>query len=220
MKPSTESQVTLQAGPEGAFACWSVAGWHVGTSTVTGTSPEELLRHTKSLVAESLKTSGVGEKAVAHATWRLVIAGGFYAMAGRPKGRWTRDLATAAAGDLESVCPVSLDDLHATSIPISEVAAWVCALPKKTVEEWISAASTMGISLDGVWTHAGALVDGLLEQGIPRAESLWWQDGRTRVDIAAAATGNSPSIEMPHPCLCVEGGYGGLFGDSSTRVAE
>ena len=182
MMNSRKLQVTLQIGTENAFACWST-GEQFGTSIVSGSSPEELLRNAKTSV-KNLLLKSVPEKVIGCASWRLVIAGGFYAMAGRPKGRWTRELAIAAAADLESVCPVRLDDLHVNAIPLNDTAAWICALPKETLNQWLSAAEAQKISLEGIWTHAGALVDNLLEQGCP-IESLSWQDGQTRVVITA-----------------------------------
>ena len=193
MMNSRQLQVTLQIGMENAFVCWSM-GEQSGTSIVNGSSPDELLRNAKTSV-KNLLLKAVSEKVINRASWRLVIAGGFYAMAGRPKGRWTRELAIAAAADLEPVCPVRLDDLHVSAIPLNDTASWVCAVPKETLDQWLSAVENQKISLEGIWTHAGALVDGLFERGIGvppmshdkgcSTEPLSWQDGQTRVVITA-----------------------------------
>ena len=190
-------QVTLQVGTENAFICW-LMGEQLGTAIVNGSSPDELLRNAKTSV-KNLTQNARSDPALRGASWRLVIPGGFYAMAGRPKGRWTRDLAIAAAADLEPACPVKLDDLHVNAIPLNDTSSWVCALPNETLNQWLSAAENQKISLEGIWTHAGALVDGLLEQGGEGGEEggLSWQDGQTCVVIEEGAPHGNAVVGAP-----------------------
>jgi hypothetical protein len=112
---------------------------------------------------------------------RIVVRGGFYAPAPRPQGLWSEELASAAATDLERVCPVPFDLLQTAAIPIDEENAWVCGLQEEIIVQWEQAASRCDVRLEGLWTASAALMDFVLEQEqLGRERELFWQDGHVR----------------------------------------
>jgi hypothetical protein len=135
------------------------------------------------------------QRAVKAAIWRLVVAGGFYALAARPLGRWSVELTAAAASELEPVCPAPFDELATAAIPVSETKAWVCGYPTAVMDAWMSAATKMGLGVAGFWSPAGALIDSLVERAPMAAAAAggYWQDGRVRLELTTASRANQPS---------------------------
>ncbi len=112
------------------------------------------------------------EELVERCRWRLAVPGGFYTTASRPQGRWSTTLAKATANELEAVCPVALDELQTSAIPLTMEKAFVCGFKRAELNEWQQAAEELHIELEGVWTQAGALVDFAIEHGLSPAGYL------------------------------------------------
>lgn len=123
-------------------------------------SPELILQKAVDL----LKQGFVDQPA--HAFWRLVLPGGFYNLTQRPPGRWTKAMAQACSAELEQYCPLALEEVIAATLPVGERTVWTAALPEKTIEQWLGAARTLGIPLEGIWTAPSAAVEHLLENPI------------------------------------------------------
>lgn len=196
----SSNTITLQTGVLGTVVCWSI-GRNVGHAPVPIpdglADPGATLRAAVEVVVQALAQNKTArsQRTVMAAPWRLVVAGGFYALASRPKGRWSVELATAAASELESVCPAPFDELTTGAIPVSETKAWACGYPTAVMDAWVAAAHNLGLCLSGFWSPAGALVDALLEH-MPSAATIpwYWQDGRVRVELARTLTADPVSI--------------------------
>ncbi|HUO09023.1 MAG TPA: hypothetical protein VM008_12020 [Phycisphaerae bacterium] len=186
-------RASLCVGRQDSRLFWSL-GDHGGGLAIPSeeSSPKAILQQALSSLRQQVEQIGISTQ---HVRWRICVLGGFYAPAQRPAGRWSTVLATAAANDLEHVCPVPLDELHTSAIPINPDKAWVCGFDKAVLSEWKAAADELEIALEGVWSHAAALVDFFLESGSNAPRSLRWQDGFTRVELWPAEDSISQCID-------------------------
>lgn len=192
-----EWQATLQIGHH---RMWLTAQIHqqYSWSLETLKNPIECLRDALTSLQKTMSDSptsvpaqgAVVAKQLMQVRWRLVLNGGFYHLSARPKGKWTQRLGESMAGELESDCPVSLDELTVATLPIGPASVWTAALPNKILAQWHQAATELGLVLEGIWTAPSALVEYLLEY--PIVEPLIWNDGQTEVmatPFSEAATG-------------------------------
>ncbi len=185
--PSKQLRATLHVGRKDACVFWSTqeqSGSIVFAYQGSEVIPSLVWQSAVLSLRQEIDQHPSAKAILARCRWRLVLPGGFYVVAGRPQGRWTTTLAKAAANELETACPVALDELQTAAIPLGPDTAWVCGFSEAILTKWQQAAQEAKLSLEGVWTQASALIDSALEEDIHQdVDTVTWQDGCVRVEL-------------------------------------
>lgn len=138
----------------------------------------------QSLISQLNLRSIKAQHMVLQASWRLVLPRGLYHHTRRGPGRWNLTKRIACASDIEDVCPVPLEQLAASSIVLDDQQVWVAGILKDELDSWLMAAKEHKIIWEGIWTWAGALVEGILEySSIGQVAHYQWQCGHQLIAI-------------------------------------
>jgi hypothetical protein len=180
-----------------ANLCWQVQeAIHYACFAATG-EPAAIVAQALEVLRQRPEAK-VRRPSVSSGTWRLILPGGVSALGQRPRGRWSRELALAASAELEPQSPLAFDNLQTAALPVHIQYAWICGLERPILDRWAEAFHKQGLTLEGIWTAAGAVVNFVGTQMPPCSGPQFWRDGRTCVQIA-----NLGAADVPVPDIRV-----------------